>query len=89
MHESSHRRALADLRRLQTDQAFRHETKELQPASILVDADQIITRLGRLNALEQSANLNVIRQHIELCMAPPADTLRRPTRNYAYAAKAA
>ena len=84
MHESSHRRAFAELRRLQTEQAFRGETQELKADSILVDANKIITRLGHLNVIEQQANLNVIRQHIELCLAPPDNTLHLPTRKYDY-----
>jgi hypothetical protein len=71
MHESSHRRAMADLRKLQTEQLWRQENQECEEESILTDTKNVISRLRNDNAVEQRANLDVLRQHIEAFIAPP------------------
>jgi hypothetical protein len=57
MHESSHRRAMADLRQLQTEAVWRRESRELPEESILVNTAQVATRLGHLSAVDQRASL--------------------------------
>jgi hypothetical protein len=71
MHESSHRRAMGDLRKLQTEQLWRQENQECQEESILTDTKNVVSRLRNDNAVEQRANLDVLRQHIESFIAPP------------------
>jgi hypothetical protein len=71
MHESSHRRAMADLRQLQSEQLWRQENQELQEESILTDTKNVAGRLRKDNAVEQRANLDVLRQHIEAFITPP------------------
>jgi hypothetical protein len=71
MHESSHRRAMADLRKLQTEQFWRQENQECEEESILTDTKNVISRLRNDNAVEQRANLDAFRQQIESFIAPP------------------
>ena len=77
-HESTHRRASASLRQLQSEQLWRRENQELQEESILTDTKNVLGRLRHDNAVEQRANLDVLRQHIESFIAPPP--LPRGTR---------
>ena len=65
MHESSKRRATAELRQLQTEQIWRRESGELQTESILADTSNVVTKISSVNSVQQRANLDVIRQHIE------------------------
>lgn len=71
MHESSQRRATSDLRQLQTEALWRRANKEPAKVSVLAGTAQITARLGRLNAVDQKANLDFLRQHIEAYIAPP------------------
>ena len=71
MHESSHLRASSSLRQLQTEQSWRQENQECHQQSILADTKSVVSRLGQNNAVEQRANLDVLRQHIEAFIAPP------------------
>jgi hypothetical protein len=77
MHESTHRRATADLRQLQTEQIWRRESSEgLEQESILADTAKVILKLNQSSTLQQRANLDVLRQQIEGFIAPP-----RPARD--------
>ncbi|HEY3743811.1 MAG TPA: hypothetical protein VGL53_28395 [Bryobacteraceae bacterium] len=71
MHESAQRRAMADLRQLQTEQLWRRENKVGEHESILADTTKVELRAGQRNATQQRANLDVLRQHIESFIAPP------------------
>jgi len=70
MHESSKRRATAELRQLQTEQIWRREAGELQSESILADTSKVVSKIEKVNGVRQRANLDVIRQHIEACISP-------------------
>jgi hypothetical protein len=60
MHESSHRRAMAELRRQQTEDIWRRENQELLEESVLVDTGSILTRLGtRLTNLQTTNSRNM------------------------------
>jgi hypothetical protein len=64
MHESSHRRAMAELRRQQTENIWRRENQELLEESVLVDTGSILTRLGtRLNTNRREMD-NMIHNYI-------------------------
>ena len=54
MHESSHRRALAELRRQQTEHILRREHSELQEESILVNTGSILTALRTAAAHDEA-----------------------------------
>jgi len=70
MHESSKRRASAELRQLQTEQIWRRESGELKDESVLANTSKVVTKLESVNSVRQRANLDVLRQHIELCISP-------------------
>ena len=71
MHESSHRRASADLRQLQTEQLWRRGKEELQDESILADTTKVEVKLTQHQAIKERANLDIVRQHIEACINSP------------------
>ncbi len=71
MHESSHRRASADLRQLQTGQLWRRGKEELQGESILLDTTKVQMKLTQHQAIKERGNLDILRQHIEACINSP------------------
>ena len=72
MHESSHRRAVAELRRLQTEEVWRRENQELQDESVLVNTGEVMTALSIRNAREQAHHGKMREREIhDLMNAPP------------------
>jgi hypothetical protein len=71
MHDSTRRRAIAELRQLQTEALCRTEVQQVVDESILTDTTKAVIKLRRTDEIEQKANLHVLRQHIEACIAPP------------------
>jgi len=69
MHESSKRRATAELRLLQTEQVWRNESGELKAESILADTSKVVAKIQTVNSVQQRANLDVIRQQVEACIS--------------------
>jgi hypothetical protein len=64
MRESSHRRAMAELRRQQTEDIWRRENQELLEESVLVDTGSILARRGtRLNTNRREME-NMIHSYI-------------------------
>src|SRR5207302_2106369 len=73
MHESSKRRAMADLRQLQTEQLWRGEFGVETPGlSILADASKVDLKVQTFKSVQERANLDVLRQHIEAFISPNA-----------------
>ena len=78
MHESSHRKALAELRLLQTEQVWRREHQDLTEESVLVDTGKIMKYLRQRNAVEEKELSNLAeRKIIAYITAPPPTTQRK------------
>ena len=75
MHESTHRQATAELRRLQTEQLWRQENQGLADESILTDTRVILSRLRKDKGVEERTNLDVLRQRIETAFITPASEI--------------
>ena len=71
MHESTHRQATAELRRLQSEQLWRQENDGLEAQSILTDTQTVVGRLRKDRGVEERANLDVLRQRIESAFITP------------------
>jgi hypothetical protein len=74
MHESSHRRASAELRHLQTECLWRKNSEQnpgKDAESILVDTAKVTIKQNHSKALKQRASLDAFRQQIEAFIAPP------------------
>ena len=69
-HESSHRRALASLRQLQTEQLWRQTNQQFVDQSILADTTSIEIRLGRVAVNEEKLKFHQMRKRIESFIAP-------------------
>src|SRR5450432_3497915 len=71
MHESSHRRAIADLRKLQTEQLWRNESQQCIDESILADTAQVAAQVGANERAKKKANEAMILEQMEAFCAPP------------------
>jgi hypothetical protein len=71
MHESSHRRSIADLRKLQTEQLWRNESQECIDASILADTAQVSASVRTSEDAKRKANEAMILEQMEAFCAPP------------------
>ena len=75
MHESSQRRAVSQLRRLQSEDLWRREHQQFIDDPILADTTKIELTLRRLKATQERAKLDIVRRNIESFMAPPSQRL--------------
>jgi hypothetical protein len=71
MHESSHRRAIADLRKLKTEELFRGASQRSVDESILTDTQQIIDTGRKAKLAGGPMSDEVILQKLEAFCAPP------------------
>ena len=71
MHESSQRRAISQLRRLQSENVWRRESQLFLEDPILADTPKIQLTLRRVKATNERAKLDIVRRNIESFMAPP------------------
>jgi hypothetical protein len=72
MHESTHRRAMAGLRELQTEEVWRRDKGQFQDESILVDTTKVQLKACQSDSIQERTKLDVLRQQIESFIAPPS-----------------
>ena len=71
MHESSHRRAIADLRKLQTEQLWRNESEQCLDESILAETAKVAEVVRANEQAKTKANEAMILRQMEAFSAPP------------------
>jgi hypothetical protein len=71
MHESTHRRSTAELRKLQTEQLWRQVNEACLEESALTETAKVTLQLGKRNALNERAGLDHARQMLETFIAAP------------------
>jgi hypothetical protein len=71
MHETSARRATAELRLLQTEQTWRRENKEIPKSPVLADTMRIIKKFGEMSVTESKVNDAAMRDALEAMLVRP------------------
>jgi len=71
MHESTHRRATAELRQLQTEEMWRRSNEDIPQSSVLIDTIRIIRKFGQLNVVEQKVSDAGLRSQMEALLTAP------------------
>ena len=71
MHESSQRRAISQLRRLQSENVWRRENQLFLEDPILADTTKIELTLLRVKSSSERTKLDIMRRNIETFTAPP------------------